>query len=273
MFSYKNIQSISGIKIKNHRPKSMHIAILIPTYNESTNISELLPRIAASVKIHTATKFSAIIIDDSSPDGTADMAREVGRQCSKDNLKTIVLTRENKDGLGRAYLHAFNYVLNSSSNYEFIIQMDADLSHKPEYISDFISAAEKGADFVVGSRYVKYGGVSNWSWHRRVISKAGNLYAKFMLGAEINDYTGGFNLYSTDLLRKIKFADLHTNGYGFLISLKYSMIEKNAAIVEVPIMFIDREFGKSKMPLNTFFDSFILVLRLWSKRVRNRLIN
>ena len=251
----------------------MHIAILVPTYNESKNISELLPRIAASVKIHTATKFSAIIIDDSSPDGTAKIARKVGQKCSRYNLKTIVLTRKNKDGLGKAYLHAFNYVLNSSSNYEFIIQMDADLSHKPEYISDFISAAEKGADFVAGSRYVKYGGVSNWSWHRKVISKAGNFYAKFMLGAEISDYTGGFNLYSTDLLRKIKLADLHTNGYGFLISLKYFLIEANAVIVEVPIVFIDREFGKSKMPLNTFFDSFFLVLRLWSRRIRNGLVS
>jgi dolichol-phosphate mannosyltransferase len=243
------------------------IAILIPTYNESLNIEVLLTQLSIVSKRQSKVNFIVTVIDDSSPDDTANIAKNVGEILKTINFKVNILIRKNKEGLGKAYIEGFKYIFNSNETYDYLIQMDADLSHQPKYIEDFILAAENGADFVIGSRYIKGGSIPNWSWYRRLISKAGNLYARTILGSQISDYTGGFNLYSLELLHKIDFKNIHTKGYGFLISFKYHVGLKSTKITQIPIEFLDRTQGNSKMPLSTFINNFILVLQLKIKAI------
>jgi dolichol-phosphate mannosyltransferase len=140
--------------------------------------------------------------------------------------------------------------------------MDADLSHNPAYILDFVKAIESGADFLVGSRYIQGGSTPNWSWYRKLLSVGGNFYTRAVLSKAITDYTGGFNGYSIGLLKKMNLASINHEGYGFLISFKYAAIKYSSHIIEVPIQFLDREYGESKMPISTVFRNFLLVLTM-----------
>ncbi|RAZ43938.1 polyprenol monophosphomannose synthase [Polynucleobacter paneuropaeus] len=245
----------------------MNIAILIPTYNESLNVEITLNQISTVAKKLSRVNFLVIVIDDSSPDGTANLAQQVGETLKTSNFSVNILSRKKKEGLGKAYVEGFKYVFNLNQTFNYLIQMDADLSHQPKYIENLVLAAEGGADFVIGSRYIKGGSIPKWSWYRRLLSKFGNLYARTLLGSHISDYTGGFNLYSIALLKMINLDELHTKGYGFLISLKYQASVNTQNIVEIPIELIDREYGVSKMPLITILDNFILVLHIKIKRL------
>ena len=243
----------------------MNIALLIPTYNEAENIRTLLPEVAAILKKNSGVSLCVYVIDDNSPDGTQQEAESIAQTINGDNFCVRTVARTHKEGLGKAYVHGFRHVL-EAGNFDYVIQMDADLSHSPVYLSSFFNLANQGIDLVVASRYVEGGAVPDWSWHRKLLSKLGNLYARTLLGSTISDYTGGFNMFSTRLLQQIDFERLNSPGYGFLITLKYEALTKSRSVVQVPIVFVDRKSGESKMPLSTLANNFKLVFDLWRKK-------
>jgi dolichol-phosphate mannosyltransferase len=237
-----------------------NIAIATPTYNEAKNIKKLIPAIAKICKEFPKLSFTVLVIDDNSPDGTADVAEAVGKKTKVKNLSVRVLRRKGKEGFGKAYVHGFNELL--KEKFDYIIQMDADLSHDPKYLKQFLSEAEAGHDFIAASRYVKGGGTPDWGMHRKVLSRGGNLYTRAFLGSQITDYTGGYNMYSTKLLKKINTKTLQAGGYGFLIELKYRALQESNSHSQVAIIFKDRQHGKSKIPRSTLINNFILVPKL-----------
>lgn len=239
------------------------IAIATPTYNEVKNISKLITAVSKVCAKFPKIKFTVLVIDDNSPDGTADAADKVGKKLKSKNFEVQVLRRKGKEGFGKAYVHGFNVLLEQS--FDYIIQMDADLSHDPKYLNDFIQEAEAGRDFVVASRYIPGGGTPDWGLHRKVLSRGGNLYTRMILGSKITDYTGGYNMYSADLLKSVDTASLSAGGYGFLIELKYKALQESKSFTQIPIIFKDRQHGKSKIPRSTLVKNFILVPQLRRK--------
>ena len=239
------------------------LAILVPTYNELENIEILLRAIASVQMLHQNWNFHVYVIDDSSPDGTGIHVEQLALELNRPGYQTQLLTRTKKEGLGKAYIFGFNYALNDQMvRPDFVMQMDADLSHDPKYLNNFIAALESGAQVVLGARYIPGGGCPNWSWYRKLLSSGGNHYARLVLGTKVHDYTGGFNAYTASVLRAVALDQLDSAGYGFLIDLKFQILKQQPRIVEIPIQFIDRQFGKSKMPLNTIFQNFFLVLKI-----------
>jgi dolichol-phosphate mannosyltransferase len=239
------------------------LAILVPTYNELENVELLLRAIAAVQVVHQNWNFHVYVIDDSSPDGTGLYVEQLAVELNRFGYQVQLLTRIKKEGLGKAYIFGFNYALNDQAvRPDFVMQMDADLSHDPIYLNDFIEALESGAQVVLGARYIPGGGCPSWSWYRKLLSSGGNFYARLVLGSKVHDYTGGFNAYSVSVLRAIQLNQLDSAGYGFQIDLKFQMLKQQPRIVEVPIQFIDRQHGRSKMPLNTVFQNFFLVLKI-----------
>jgi dolichol-phosphate mannosyltransferase len=236
------------------------LAIAIPTYNEVDNLKKLIPAIHKKLRDYPGLSTTLFIVDDNSPDGTAKIATALGKKHATRNFKLTVLNREKKEGLGKAYIYAIEKILDLNT-FDFILQMDADLSHNPTYIPSFIKATAT-ADFVVGSRYIKGGSTPDWSWTRKLLSRFGNIYTKMLLGDRIHDYTGGFNMYSRALLESLDVATLQTSGYGFLIELKYRAINQANGIIEVPIIFMDRLHGTSKIPRSTIVKNLLLVLKL-----------
>ncbi len=199
------------------------------------------------------------IIDDNSPDGTADVAEKLDKKYKTSVFKVEVLRRKKKEGLGQAYIYAFHKIL--QKKFDYILQMDADLSHDPRYIPAMLDATAT-ADFVVGSRYIKGGATPDWSWNRKLQSRGGNWYSRLFLGSRITDYTGGYNLFSTELLRKINLDSLQAGGYGFLIELKYKALKHCTQVEQIPIVFKDRQHGNSKIPRNTIFKNLMLVPKI-----------
>lgn len=201
----------------------MKLLILIPTYNEVHNIEKILKKVAYEVKKIKNVKVSIYVIDDSSPDGTAMLSKKIAFTLKTKQLEIKTLIKKRKEGLGKAYLFAFNKILNQAHKKDiFILQMDADFSHNPIYIHNFINEARKGASLILSSRYLKGGGIVGWRWYRKIISICGNFYARLLLKGTLTDYTSGYNMFSLDLLREVNFEMLDVPGYGFLINLKYS---------------------------------------------------
>ena len=246
---------------------TIKIAVLIPTFNEVQNLPALLHTMHSVSAKFKDVLFTIYIIDDSSPDGTAECADRLNKELEGDSFKVSVIRRLKKEGLGKAYIDGFKQMLSLGATYDFVLQMDADLSHNPEYIGQFVNAVRTGADFVVGSRYIQGGACPDWSWYRKLLSRGGNTYARLILGRKITDYTGGFNMYSLSVLNKINWDTLDSAGYGFLIDLKYQAQQVSQKIIEIPIQFLDRQHGQSKMPLNTIFQNFALVLRIKIKHM------
>jgi len=227
------------------------IVVVIPTYNERENIT------AAMTSVHDQLPDADIlVVDDSSPDGTGDLVHEFAASHSFVALHT----RSTKQGLGAAYFDGFRRAL--ASGYEWVVQMDADGSHKPEYLPAFMRALAEGADLVVGSRYVRDGGTEGWPLSRRLVSRGGSLYAATLLGLPVSDVTGGFKGWRGELLSQVVRRDLLLTGFGFQIELTYRAHLLGAAIVEVPIIFPDRQLGESKMSAGIFKEAFLGVLRL-----------
>jgi dolichol-phosphate mannosyltransferase len=220
--------------------------IIIPTYNESENIAKLIEQILA-LKIST----DILIIDDNSPDGTAQIVQDI----QKNNPQIHLLQRTGKLGLGTAYIEGFKIALQQS--YQSIITMDADFSHSPQYLPLLIENL-KNNDLVIGSRYVKNGGVINWPLKRRFLSKVGNLYAKIILQTTINDNTAGFMAINTDFLQKINLDEIRGQGYAFLMELKHILFINNAKIKEMPIIFVERVLGKSKISSNIIREGLLM---------------
>jgi len=247
-----------------------NLAVLIPTYNEAQNIELLLEKIKSCTGRLSLSRVVIYVIDDSSPDGTARVVERMKVALETENFFIHLLHRSQKQGLGKAYIDGFRALLAQPDCPDYVLQMDADLSHHPESIPAFVEAMRAGAELVVGSRYIPGGSCPEWKWYRRALSEGGNRYARFVLGSSVSDYTGGFNLFSKNLLHKLDFGNLDHSGYGFLIHLKYEASRVTSKIAQVPIQFSDREYGVSKMPLSTVWRNFILVLSLKFKTLSER---
>ena len=238
----------------------LKLAIAVPTYNEVNNVEELLESISRVGAQHPDTAITLFVLDDSSPDGTASFVEHVAPRFERDNFAVRIVVKPTKEGLGAAYIHGFRLIL--SEEFDHILQMDADLSHDPKYISGFIHQAHAGTPFVVASRYIPGGGTPDWSFRRKFLSRGGNTYARMVLSRQISDYTGGFNMFSSDILRRIQPQTISATGYGFILVLKYRALLAAKRVVELPIVFLDRTNGESKIPRNTLMQNFLLVPRI-----------
>ncbi|QHF23764.1 glycosyltransferase [Rathayibacter sp. VKM Ac-2804] len=240
----------------------LSLTIVTPTYNEADNIGELLRRVAAAVARESDVVVRSVVVDDSSPDGTAEKARALAAELETPAFSVQVLERATKEGLGAAYLWAFERILEADDAPDCILQMDADLSHDPKYLADFLREVRAGADLVVASRYIPGGGTPDWTLDRKILSRGGNVYARAILGSRLTDWTGGFNLFSRELLERIHFETVDATGYGFQIALKHRALTAARQVREIPIVFLDRTEGTSKIPGNTLLRSLLLVLRI-----------
>ncbi len=227
----------------------MKTLIIIPTYNEIDNLRPLLEEIFSY-----APETDILIVDDNSPDGTGDLADEIHNE----NPRVHVLHRPGKLGLGTAYIAGFKYAI--EHNYDAAFEMDADFSHDPRYLPDFLKAIEN-ADVVIGSRYIPGGNTPNWSMLRRLISGGGNIFARFMLGIPVHDCTAGYRCYRREVLEKIDLDTIQSQGYAFQVELAYRVMKQGFKIVETPIVFMDRRVGKSKMSRKIVIEGFAYVLK------------
>ncbi|MCB0356974.1 MAG: polyprenol monophosphomannose synthase [Bdellovibrionales bacterium] len=229
----------------------MKTLIVIPTYNEKDNISLMIPQL-----LDESTDLEILIVDDNSPDGTADVVKEM--QASQPRIHLLV--REKKNGLGKAYIHGFKWAL--ARDYAYIGQMDADFSHRIVDLKVILQNKEKG-DVLVGSRWIQGGGTFNWSWLRKLISLGGSLYSRWILNYPLRDWTGGFNLWSRKVLETIDLDKVTSEGYSFQIEMKYRAQKLGFKLAEIPIMFEERRAGQSKMSAKIVFEA---LYRVWSIR-------
>lgn len=236
------------------------VAIVTPTYNEAKNIKLLLTKLEKVCQNIPGTAFTVLVVDDSSPDGTAQVAKDLAQKVSSKNFQIKVLVRQKKEGVGKAYVHAFKEVL--KGDFDYIIQIDADLSHNPSYVESLVQQGKQGRDFVATSRYMKGGAILDWDLRRRLLSRGGNIYTRLFLGNKITDYTNGLNMFSTALLRQVDMDSLEAGGYGFFIELKYRALKHAKNFVQIPIILTDRQHGQSKLPKNTLIVNLLLVPKL-----------
>ena len=233
------------------------VLVVIPTYNESESIESLLKRLnSARMQISDKYEIDILIVDDNSPDQTAVIAKNL--QLS--GLK--VLSRQYKSGLGPAYLAGFKQGL--LEKYDYFVEMDADLSHQPEQLIDLLNAASK-ADLVIGTRWIPGGSVVNWPKRRKWISKLGTGYASFALNLPYKDLTSGYRVLPREFLSQLDFSLIETRGYGFQIEIALKAIESGFGIKQVPITFVERENGYSKMSLAIIWEAWSMVT-IWALR-------
>jgi dolichol-phosphate mannosyltransferase len=233
----------------------MKTLIIIPTYNERENLQPLLQGVFS-----LAPSTDVLIVDDNSPDGTGQLADEIAQE----HTQVSVLHRAGKLGLGTAYIAGFKYAIEHM--YDAAFEMDADFSHDPRYLPDFLKAIQH-ADLVIGSRYVPGGATPNWTLLRRIISGGGNIYTRLLLWMPIHDCTAGFRCYRREVLESIDLDSITSQGYAFQIELLYRVRQQGFKIVETPIVFMDRRVGKSKMSRKIFLEGLTYVLRArFSKR-------
>jgi len=233
--------------------------IVIPTYNEKENIARLTEEV-----LKQDDRLEILIIDDNSPDGTGAIADRLAAE----NPRIRVMHREGKLGLGTAYITGFKYAL-SRPDIDCVFEMDADFSHRPEYIPDFLKAIGE-ADLVLGSRYVPGGGVRNWGLMRQVISRGGSMFARLMLGLPANDCTGGYRCFRRTALETIDLDRISAEGFGFQVEMLNACHRAGLMVREIPIIFPDRERGTSKISKKIIFEAFFMVCRL---RTKNALTN
>ena len=216
--------------------------ICLPTYNERENLEPMVRALAPhGVRV--------LVIDDNSPDGTGELADRLAQELDF----VSVLHRDKKEGLGPAYLAGFRRALADGADY--VLEMDCDFSHDPADVPRLIAAVESGADLALGSRYVPGGGTENWGVARRIVSAGGSLYARGLLGLRIHDLTGGFKCYRRAVLERIDLDAIHSKGYAFQIEGTYRTLRAGFTVVEVPITFVDRTAGQSKMSRTIFLEA------------------
>jgi dolichol-phosphate mannosyltransferase len=230
--------------------------IVLPTFNEADNIVEVLQKLRAVVP-----EASVLVVDDSSPDGTADLVEEVAEEIGD----VSVMRRPAKSGLGSAYRDGFRHGL--AAGYDVMVEMDSDLSHDPAALPSLLAAAADGAALALGSRYIPGGSIPDWSWHRRALSRWGNRYAAAVLGIDVNDATSGYRAYRAEALAGIDFHTVQADGYGFQVEMAYRVLASGGRIVEVPISFTDRVRGESKMSSRIVVEALVLVT-WWAIRDR-----
>ncbi len=234
----------------------MRCVVLMPTFNERELISSSITKVLAA-----KSDLDIIVIDDSSPDGTGVLADKI----AAGEPRVSVIHRKQKQGLGRAYAHGFQVAL--ERGYDRIIQMDADGSHQA---SDLAKLIDTEGDLVIGSRWISGGEVLNWPSHRLWISRSGNAYARYAIGSKLKDVTAGYRNYSAKLLSRLPLEKIQAHGYGFQVEMTKLAIGQGASIVEVPISFLEREGGRSKMTLGIIFEAFALCTKWLLQRLARR---
>jgi dolichol-phosphate mannosyltransferase len=232
---------------------SERVLIVVPTYNERDNVADVVTRFLAA-----APGLELLFVDDNSPDGTGALLDDIAAR----DPRVHVLHRAGKLGLGTAYLDGFRWGL--ARDYAILVEMDADFSHDPRYLPELLARARAGADVVVGSRYVDGGGTINWGVGRQVISRGGSLYARTILGVGVRDLTSGFIAWRRPALEALDLGAVTSNGYSFQIEMKYRAIAAGLTVVEVPIVFVDRRVGQSKMSRALFAEA---LLKVWKLRL------
>ncbi len=236
----------------------MNVVIIIPTYNEEGHIGETLKLLQYEISQIKNHNFDILVFDSCSPDQTIPFVKSL--QIKYKNLHLIV--EDKKSGLGGAYIQAMRYVI-EHFDADVIFEFDADGSHQPKYIALMMDAIEKGADVVMGSRYVPGGKIeANWAWNRRMISRIGNYVARLFLTRKFYDLTSGFRATKVSLLKEIPLENLLSKNYAYKIHLFWELHQRTHAIVEVPITFVDREHGVSKFPKNNMWESLKVVIML-----------
>lgn len=240
----------------------MKTTIVLPTYNEKENIEDFLKTLLEEINLTNDFNINILVVDDYSPDGTADIVKKV-----MGNNPKVNLLLNNTRGLGKAYIAGFRYAIENFSP-DILIEMDSDFSHDVKKVKELLVKISEGFDFAIGSRYVKGGSIpSDWALIRKLNSKYGNIFARIIAGLySIKDCTSGFRAIKTDILKQIDLDKLNANGYSFQMNILFECTQKGAKVAEIPIDFIDRTKGKSKLGLYDILEfmvnSFILRLRL-----------
>lgn len=222
--------------------------VVMPTYNEAENIDRVLRAVRSSLP-----EAGILVVDDGSPDGTADLAEQLGQDLGHID----VLRRPSKSGLGSAYRAGFAWGLDRG--WDAFVEMDADLQHDPGALPALVAPIADGVDLVVGSRYIPGGSIPKWRWYRRLLSQGGNVYAATLLGLGIKDSTSGFRAYSASILKDIDLERVRAEGYGFQIEMVRQVLDHGGRVVEVPIRFVERTVGESKMSMYIVVEALALV--------------
>jgi dolichol-phosphate mannosyltransferase len=230
--------------------------LILPTYNEAENVNAIVAAAGEVLAKAAPDGFHVLVVDDGSPDGTGRMADELAAQ----KPWVHVLHRSEKNGIGPAYLAGFAHALEHGAGY--VMEMDSDFSHDPADLARLLGAVYDGADLALGSRYVPGGGVSDWGLLRRFISEGGSTYARIVLGLKVRDLTGGFKCFRREVLEAIDFAGVRSQGYAFQVELTYRATQAGFKVMEVPIVFRDRQLGQSKMSWRIAAEAMWLVPRL-----------
>ncbi len=236
------------------------VLVITPTYNERDNLRAFLDQLFA-----VAPEVDVLVVDDNSPDGTGAMADDIAAH----DKRVRVRHRAGKLGLGTAYLEGFQWAI--GQGYDVVFEMDTDLSHDPRYVPEFIRAIEAGADVVIGSRNVPGGGVDGWGLGRHILSKGGSVYSRTILGLDVHDLTSGYKAFTRDALERIDLGGVKSNGYSFQIELTYRAVLRGMRVAEVPILFVDRRAGASKMSRKIFAEAIVMVWKLRFDALRGRL--
>ena len=226
--------------------------IIIPTYNERENVQKMMDAI-----LNLSTTFDILFIDDASPDKTSEIIEQMKKQYPE---RIFLEKRKGKLGLGTAYIHGFNWAL--KKEYQFIFEMDCDFSHNPNDLIRLHDAIKKEGDLVVGSRYCRGGRVKNWPLKRIMMSYFASVYVRMILFINVKDTTAGFKCYKREVLQKIKLQNIPFKGYAFQVCMKYAALKNGFKIKEIPITFIDRERGVSKMSTGIFKEAFFGVFKM-----------
>src|SRR5258708_838147 len=231
--------------------------LILPTYNEIENVDQIVTAAGEQLRHAVGEDFKILIVDDGSPDGTGAAADRLAAR----DAHVEVLHRNEKNGIGPAYIAGFEYALRRGA--ALVMEMDADFSHDPADLPRLIAAVVDGdADLALGSRYVDGGGVADWGLLRRIVSRGGSAYARMVLGLEIRDLTGGFKCFHSEVLEAIDFATVRAHGYAFQVELTYRTLQRGFRVVEVPIVFRDRQRGKSKMSWQIAVEAFWVLPQL-----------
>ena len=238
---------------------ALRVLIVTPTYDERDNLEPFLAGV-----FEVLPDAEIMIVDDASPDGTGELADRIAAE----DPRVHVLHRPGKMGIGSAYIDAFRWGLDRG--YDAFFEMDTDLSHDPRYLPDFVEALEGGADVVIGSRNIPGGGVEGWGIGRHILSKGGSLYSRAILGLGVRDLTSGYKAFGREVLSAIDLERVRSEGYSFQIELTYRAIVRGYRVVEVPIVFVDRRAGESKMSRRIFAEAIVMVWKLRLDALRGR---
>ena len=241
-------------------PSPHRVLIVTPTYDERDNLETFLAGVFGVVPEATV-----LVVDDASPDGTGELADRIAAA----DTRVQVMHRPGKLGIGSAYIDGFRWGL--ARGYDVVLEMDTDLSHDPRYLPDFLAAIARGADVVIGSRNVGGGGVEGWGVGRHVLSKGGSIYSRAILGLGVHDLTSGYKAFRREVLEAIDLGRVKSEGYSFQIELTYRAIQRGFTVVEVPIVFVDRRVGQSKMSRKIFAEAIVIPWKLRWDALRGRL--